>query len=204
MELIHKYFNDLTIEQIKQFELLEDLYFKWNQKINVISRKDIDEIYLKHVLHSLAIAKFISFKDDTSIIDVGTGGGFPGIPLAIIFPKVKFHLVDSINKKILVVNEVSKSLKLKNVTTSHSRVENLNEKYDFVISRAVTKMREFKRLIKGKFNSESFNDLNNGIIYLKGGDLTIELLGIINKQISISKYFNEEFFETKKIVYVKN
>lgn len=204
MELIHKYFNDLTIEQIKQFELLKDLYFKWNQKINVISRKDIDEIYLKHVLHSLAIAKFISFKDDTSIIDVGTGGGFPGIPLAIIFPKVKFHLVDSINKKILVVNEVSKSLKLKNVTTSHSRVENLNEKYDFVISRAVTKMREFKRLIKGKFNSESFNDLNNGIIYLKGGDLTIELLGIINKQISISKYFNEEFFETKKIVYVKN
>jgi 16S rRNA (guanine527-N7)-methyltransferase len=204
VELIHKYFNDLTIEQIKQFELLEDLYFKWNQKINVISRKDIDEIYLKHVLHSLAIAKFISFKDDTSIIDVGTGGGFPGIPLAIIFPKVKFHLVDSINKKILVVNEVSKSLKLKNVTTSHSRVENLNEKYDFVISRAVTKMREFKRLIKGKFNSESFNDLNNGIIYLKGGDLTIELLGIINKQISISKYFNEEFFETKKIVYVKN
>lgn len=204
MELIHKYFNDLTIEQIKQFELLEDLYFKWNQKINVISRKDINEIYLKHVLHSLAIAKFISFKDDTSIIDVGTGGGFPGIPLAIIFPKVKFHLVDSINKKILVVNEVSKSLKLKNVTTSHSRVENLNEKYDFVISRAVTKMREFKRLIKGKFNSESFNDLNNGIIYLKGGDLTIELLGIINKQISISKYFNEEFFETKKIVYVKN
>ena len=150
MELIHKYFNDLTIEQIKQFELLEDLYFKWNQKINVISRKDIDEIYLKHVLHSLAIAKFISFKDDTSIIDVGTGGGFPGIPLAIIFPKVKFHLVDSINKKILVVNEVSKSLKLKNVTTSHSRVENLNGKYDFVISRAVTKMREFKRLIKGK------------------------------------------------------
>lgn len=204
MELIHKYFNDLTIEQIKQFELLEDLYFKWNQKINVISRKDINEIYLKHVLHSLAIAKFISFKDDTSIIDVGTGGGFPGIPLAIIFPKVKFHLVDSINKKILVVNEVSKSLKLKNVTTSHSRVENLNGKYDFVISRAVTKMREFKRLIKGKFNSESFNDLNNGIIYLKGGDLTIELLGIINKQISISKYFNEEFFETKKIVYVKN
>ena len=204
MELIHKYFNDLTIEQIKQFELLEDLYFKWNQKINVISRKDIDEIYLKHVLHSLAIAKFISFKDDTSIIDVGTGGGFPGIPLAIIFPKVKFHLVDSINKKIIVVNEVSKSLKLKNVTTSHSRVENLNGKYDFVISRAVTKMREFKRLIKGKFNSESFNDLNNGIIYLKGGDLTIELLGIINKQISISKYFNEEFFETKKIVYVKN
>jgi 16S rRNA (guanine527-N7)-methyltransferase len=204
VELIHKYFNDLTIEQIKQFELLEDLYFKWNQKINVISRKDINEIYLKHVLHSLAIAKFISFKDDTSIIDVGTGGGFPGIPLAIIFPKVKFHLVDSINKKILVVNEVSKSLKLKNVTTSHSRVENLNEKYDFVISRAVTKMREFKRLIKGKFNSESFNDLNNGIIYLKGGDLTIELLGIINKQISISKYFNEEFFETKKIVYVKN
>jgi|TARA_B110000305_G_scaffold34627_1_gene34304 16S rRNA (guanine527-N7)-methyltransferase len=204
VELIHKYFNDLTIEQIKQFELLEDLYFKWNQKINVISRKDIDEIYLKHVLHSLAIAKFISFKDDTSIIDVGTGGGFPGIPLAIIFPKVKFHLVDSINKKILVVNEVSKSLKLKNVTTSHSRVENLNGKYDFVISRAVTKMREFKRLIKGKFNSESFNDLNNGIIYLKGGDLTIELLGIINKQISISKYFNEEFFETKKIVYVKN
>ena len=204
MELIHKYFNDLTIEQIKQFKLLEDLYFKWNQKINVISRKDIDEIYLKHVLHSLAIAKFISFKDDTSIIDVGTGGGFPGIPLAIIFPKVKFHLVDSINKKILVVNEVSKSLKLKNVTTSHSRVENLNGKYDFVISRAVTKMREFKRLIKGKFNSESFNDLNNGIIYLKGGDLTIELLGIINKQISISKYFNEEFFETKKIVYVKN
>jgi 16S rRNA (guanine527-N7)-methyltransferase len=204
VELIHKYFNDLTIEQIKQFELLEDLYFKWNQKINVISRKDINEIYLKHVLHSLAIAKFISFKDDTSIIDVGTGGGFPGIPLAIIFPKVKFHLVDSINKKILVVNEVSKSLKLKNVTTSHSRVENLNGKYDFVISRAVTKMREFKRLIKGKFNSESFNDLNNGIIYLKGGDLTIELLGIINKQISISKYFNEEFFETKKIVYVKN
>jgi 16S rRNA (guanine527-N7)-methyltransferase len=204
VELIHKYFNDLTIEQIKQFELLEDLYFKWNQKINVISRKDINEIYLKHVLHSLAIAKFISFKDDTSIIDVGTGGGFPGIPLAIIFPKVKFHLVDSINKKILVVNEVSKSLKLKNVTTSHSRVENLNGKYDFVISRAVTKMREFKRLIKGKFNSESFNDLNNGIIYLKGGDLTIELLGINNKQISISKYFNEEFFETKKIVYVKN
>lgn len=204
MELIKKYFKDLSTKQVQQFEKLEELYKEWNLKINVISRKDINEIYLKHVLHSLAISKVINFKDNTSIIDVGTGGGFPGIPLAIMYPKVQFHLVDSIRKKILVVNEVSKSLKLENVRTSHSRAENLEGKYDFVISRAVTKMREFKKLIKGKFNSYSFNDLDNGIIYLKGGDLTIELLGINNKQILISDYYEEEFFETKKIVYVKS
>ena len=204
MELIKKYFKDLSTKQVQQFEKLEELYKEWNLKINVISRKDINEIYLKHVLHSLAISKVINFKDNTSIIDVGTGGGFPGIPLAIMYPKVQFHLVDSIRKKILVVNEVSKSLKLENVRTSHSRAENLEGKYDFVISRAVTKMREFKKLIKGKFNAYSFNDLNNGIIYLKGGDLTIELLGINNKQILISDYYEEEFFETKKIVYVKS
>ena len=204
MELIKKYFKDLSTKQVQQFEKLEELYKEWNLKINVISRKDINEIYLKHVLHSLAISKVINFKDNTSIIDVGTGGGFPGIPLAIMYPKVQFHLVDSIRKKILVVNEVSKSLKLENVITSHSRAENLEGKYDFVISRAVTKMREFKKLIKGKFNAYSFNDLNNGIIYLKGGDLTIELLGINNKQILISDYYEEEFFETKKIVYVKS
>jgi len=203
MNLITNYFKNLTLIQVNQLTQLEDLYREWNQKINVISRKDIDKIYLNHILHSLSLAKVISFKDNTTLIDVGTGGGFPGIPLAILFPNCKFHLVDSINKKILVVNEVIKSLNLKNVITSSDRVEKLTGKYDFVISRAVTKMAPFKKLIKGKIKKDSFNDLPNGILYLKGGDLSEELKGIPNKQYNIQDFFEEDFFETKKIVYVK-
>ena len=204
MKLILKYFTNLTIEQIKRFEELYILYNHWNAKINVVSRKDIDELYLKHVLHSLSISKVIQFKKNTSILDVGTGGGFPGIPLAILFPECKFLLVDSINKKINVVEEITKSLKLTNVSFKAIRVEKLDSKHEFIISRAVTKMNKFKKLVKGRISSENKNHIKNGILYLKGGDLKDEMKNINHKIYNISDFFEEDFFETKKIVYVEN
>jgi len=203
MKLILKYFPNLTNNQIKKFDQLETLYKNWNSKINVISRKDIDELYLKHVLHSLSIAKVIKFKDNTTILDVGTGGGFPGIPLAILFPKCQFLLVDSINKKINVVNAISESLNLGNVSSLVSRVEHIKSKHDFIVSRAVTKMKKFRNLVKGKISSNNTNVLNNGIIYLKGGDLKEEMMDISHQIFNISDYFTEDFFDTKKIVYLE-
>jgi len=203
MKIIQKYFKDLSKEQLIQFTKLEVVYKDWNSKINVISRKDIDELYLRHVLHSLSIAKLISFKDGTSILDVGTGGGFPGIPLAILFPNCKFHLVDSIQKKINVVNNVVKELDLKNVKTSSCRVEAVSEKNDFIVSRAVTNMKDFVSWIKFKINKNSFNDFKNGVLYLKGGDLKEELKSFKNvKTFELSEFFNEDFFNEKKVVYL--
>ena len=204
MELINKYFTGLTAEQITKFQQLESLYNDWNSKINVISRKDIGDLYLKHVLHSLAIAKVISFKDGTDILDVGTGGGFPGIPLAILFPNCNFLLLDSIAKKINVVNSVVKSLALNNVSTIVSRAEAINSKHDFVVSRAVTRMDKFRRLIKGKILKGGNNSLSNGILYLKGGNISEEMTSIKHKAFNISAFYDEDFFSTKKIVYVKN
>ena len=203
MELILKYFPDLTDTQIQQFEALEGLYKDWNAKINVVSRKDIDDLYLKHVLHSLAIAKVIQFKDQSSILDVGTGGGFPGVPLAILFPNCQFHLVDSINKKLKVINAVCEVIELTNVKTTHSRVEAIDETFDFIVSRAVTAMPEFTKWVKGKIARTQQNELKNGILYLKGGDLTEELKQYTNvKAFLLSDYFEEEFFETKKVIYL--
>jgi len=202
MQIIHKYYPDLTEKQIQQFSDLQKLYEYWNVQINVISRKNIDELYTNHILHSLAIAKVIAFEKETKILDIGTGGGFPGIPLAILFPKAKFLLVDSIGKKIKVVNEISAALGLTNVRTMHERAENINETFDFVVSRAVTNMTDFKKWVKGKFNKSHKNTLNNGILYLKGGDLSEELRGITHKEYNIADYFSEDFFETKKVVYI--
>lgn len=202
--LIKQYFPEITSEQEKQFELLMPLYKEWNDKINVISRKDIDELYERHVLHSLGIAKVISFTPGTNILDVGTGGGFPGIPLAILFPDCNFHLVDSIGKKIKVVNEVANALGLKNVSATHSRVEQINEKFDFIVSRAVTQFPEFITWVRQKVKKEQNNALPNGILYLKGGDLSEELKSFINKikLYNLSNYFQSDFFETKKVVYM--
>ena len=203
MELILKYFKDLSDEQIHQFQLLEDLYMDWNLKINVVSRKDIEELYLRHVLHSLGIAKIIEFKDGTKIMDVGTGGGFPGIPLAILYPKCQFHLVDSIAKKVKVVDEVTAGLKLTNVRSTHGRVEDIQEQYDFIVSRAVAAMPTFVRWVKGKVAKKSMHHLKNGILYLKGGDLSEELQDFPKARIyDLSEYFTEEFFETKKVVHL--
>lgn len=203
MELILKYFPNLTETQINKFEALEGLYKDWNAKINVVSRKDIDELYLRHVLHSLAIAKVIQFTDNSSILDVGTGGGFPGIPLAILFPNCKFHLVDSINKKLKVINAVSEAIELTNIKTTHSRVEAIDETFDFIVSRAVTAMPEFTKWVKGKIAKKQQNVFKNGILYLKGGDLTEELKQYTNvKAFLLSDYFEEDFFETKKVIYL--
>ena len=203
MELILNYFPDLSDIQKQQFYKLYDLYSEWNQKINVISRKDINELYLKHVLHSLGIAKVIRFKDDTKILDVGTGGGFPGVPLAILFPNCHFHLVDSINKKLKVVEAVSKSLGLNNIKTSHSRAENIDDTYDFIVSRAVTAMPNFVNWVKDKIAKKSCHELKNGIFYLKGGDLTEELKDYPRAQLyELSNYFNDDFFKTKKVVHL--
>ena len=203
MELILKYFPDLTPLQIEQFTKLEALYQDWNLKINVVSRKDIDELYLRHVLHSIAIAKVIQFKDGSSLMDVGTGGGFPGVPLAVLFPECEFHLVDSINKKLNVVRDVVAGLELQNVKVTHSRVEDIKETYDFIISRAVAAMPTFVHWIKGKVAKSQQNELKNGIIYLKGGDLAEELQNYQTAKIyDISDYFEEDFFETKKIVHL--
>ncbi|MGB1231935.1 MAG: 16S rRNA (guanine(527)-N(7))-methyltransferase RsmG [Winogradskyella sp.] len=203
MELILKYFPNLTALQIQQFKDLEVLYKDWNSKINVISRKDIDALYLKHVLHSLGIAKIIQFTDNSSILDVGTGGGFPGVPLAILFPNCKFHLVDSINKKLKVINAVSETIGLTNVKTTHSRVEAIDETFDFIVSRAVTTMPEFTTWVKGKIAKQQQNAFKNGILYLKGGDLTEELKAYRSvKAFLLSDYFSEAFFETKKVIYL--
>ena len=203
-KLILDYFEGLTEEQVAQFSQLYDLYSFWNAQINVISRKDIEELYERHILHSLGIAKFISFVPGTNILDVGTGGGFPGIPLAILFPETQFHLVDSIGKKIKVVTEVAAALGLKNVKASHLRAEQVTEKYDFVVSRAVTRLIDFYPWVKGKFNKDSQNAIANGILYLKGGDLKEEISESRLKAelYPLSAYFKEEFFETKYVVYI--
>ena len=203
MKQILKYFPHLTETQIDQFSQLKKLYSFWNEQINVISRKDIDAIYEHHVLHSLAIAKVINFKNDTSVLDVGTGGGFPGIPLAILFPETNFFLIDSIGKKIKVVKEITKELKLNNVNSEQIRVENIKKKYDFIISRAVTNFPKFVTLVKKNIHTHDKNPLPNGILYLKGGDFNEEIKDIKNSVsiYNISDFFEEEFFETKKIVY---
>jgi 16S rRNA (guanine527-N7)-methyltransferase len=202
MQIIHKYFPELTEKQIEQFTDLQQLYEHWNAQINVISRKNMDTLYTNHILHSLAIAKVIQFEKGTKILDIGTGGGFPGIPLAILFPEVDFLLVDSIGKKIKVVNEVSNAIGLTNVIALHERAENIKDPFDFVVSRAVTNMTDFKKWVKGKFNNTHNNTLNNGILYLKGGDLSEELRGISYSKYEIADFFEEEFFETKKVIYI--
>jgi 16S rRNA (guanine527-N7)-methyltransferase len=203
LELIKKYFPDLTDNQYRKFEDLEALYKDWNLKINVVSRKDIDEIYLRHVLHSLGIAKIQKFKSGAQILDVGTGGGFPGIPLAILFPETNFHLVDSIGKKMKVVKEVMEGLELSNVRTTNARVEEVSGNYDFIVSRAVAAMPTFVHWTKGKIAKKSQHELKNGILYLKGGDLAEELKDYPKAKIfNLSDYFEEEFFETKKLVHL--
>ena len=203
MELILKYFPNLTEDQISKFKKLESLYQDWNLKINVVSRKDIDELYLRHVLHSLGIAKVITLNDGSKILDVGTGGGFPGIPLAIMFPNCSFHLVDSIAKKLKVVDGVVEGLGLTNVKTTHSRVEDIQETYDFIVSRAVAVMPTFVHWTKGKIAKKQNHELKNGIIYLKGGDLTEELQDYNTAVIyNLNEFFEEDFFETKKVVYL--
>ncbi len=203
MELILKYFPNLTEDQIAKFKRLESLYQDWNLKINVVSRKDIDELYLRHVLHSLGIAKIIPFNQGAKILDVGTGGGFPGIPLSILFPDCSFHLVDSIAKKLKVVDEVIIGLGLTNVKTTHSRVEDIHGAYDFIVSRAVAAMPTFVHWTKGKIAKTQNHKLKNGILYLKGGDLNEELQGYKTATIyNLSDYFNEDFFETKKLVHL--
>lgn len=210
-DIIFRYFPAINATQKAQFQELEGLYKEWNAKINVISRKDIEELYLKHVLHSLAIAKVTSFDPGAKVLDVGTGGGFPGVPLAILFPDTYFHLVDSIGKKIKVVENVAESLDLKNVKAEKARAEQLTGQYDFVVSRAVTKMVEFNRWVKGKIRKNpssqvdgSSKSLKNGILYLKGGDLKEELSEAKVKYIifNLSDYFEEDFFDTKKVVYI--
>lgn len=203
MKQILAYFPNLSQDQITKFEVLAHLYKDWNIKINVVSRKDIDEIYLRHVLHSLAIAKVHQFLPGSKVMDVGTGGGFPGIPLAILFPEVHFTLVDSIGKKIKVVEEVVQGLGLTNVTPINDRVENVTGQFDFIVSRAVAAMPTFTHWVKGKISSEHKHEIKNGIIYLKGGDLTEELAPFTTAQITpISNFFSEDFFETKKVVYL--
>jgi len=202
--IITKYFPDLTKNQISQFDALGDLYIEWNEKINVISRKDIDQLYERHVLHSLGIAKVIQFEPNTMILDVGTGGGFPGIPLAILFPECQFHLVDSIGKKISVVNGIADALKLENLTAEHTRAEQVKGEYDFVVSRAVTRLKPFYQWVVNKIKRQGFNAMDNGILYLKGGDLEEELKEAkkSHQLFNLSDHFKEEFFETKKVVFV--
>lgn len=204
MELIDKYFPNITAEQRERFAALDGLYRDWNSKINVISRKDIDNLYEHHILHSLGIAQYANFKPGTRIMDLGTGGGFPGIPLAIMFPDVHFHLVDSIGKKIRVCNEVSTALGLTNVTTEWNRAENVKEKYDFVVSRAVMPLADLVKLIRKNISKDSHNALPNGLICLKGGELQHEVLPMKSHTLitDLSDYFQEEFFVTKKVVYV--
>ncbi len=204
MELIRKYFLNLTPTQLSQFEQLYDLYFDWNSKINVISRKDIENLYIHHVLHSLAIAQVIHFRAGTTILDVGTGGGFPGIPLAILFPEVQFTLIDSIGKKIKVGTEVSNAIGLKNIVLKHLRVQEEKAKFDFVVSRAVMPLDDLVKLVKKNIKKECKNAIPNGLICLKGGELQHEIL--LYKNIAdtyeVSDYFKEEFFKTKKVVYL--
>ncbi|WP_300704187.1 16S rRNA (guanine(527)-N(7))-methyltransferase RsmG [Bacteroides sp.] len=204
MELILKYFPDLTEEQQKQFAALYDLYLDWNSKINVISRKDIENLYEHHVLHSLGIAKVINFKPGTKIMDLGTGGGFPGIPLAILFPEVSFHLVDSIGKKVRVATEVANSIGLKNVTFRHARAEEEKQLFDFVVSRAVMPLTDLLKIIRKNITPKQQNSIPNGLICLKGGELEHEAMPFKNKTTmwDLKDIFEEEFFKTKKVVYV--
>jgi 16S rRNA (guanine527-N7)-methyltransferase len=203
-DTIFRYFPELTPRQQEQFTKLYSLYSEWNEKINVISRKDIENLYVNHVLHSLGIAKVNSFKAGASVLDVGTGGGFPGIPLAILFPETQFHLVDSIGKKITVVKNVAEGLGLKNVKAEQIRAEQIKGEYDFIVSRAVTRLKEFYGWINKKVKKTSSHELFNGILYLKGGDLDEELAELKkpHQLFELSDYFSEEFFETKKIVYI--
>ena len=204
MDLILKYFPDLTEEQKRQFAALYDLYLDWNSKINVISLKDIEHLYEHHVLHSLGIAKVIRFRPGTQIMDLGTGGGFPGIPLAILFPEVQFHLVDSIGKKVRVASEIANSIGLKNVTFRHARAEEEKGKFDFVVSRAVMPLTDLLKIIRKNISSKQQNALPNGLICLKGGELGNETMPVKNKTTlwDLKEFFEEEFFETKKVVYV--
>jgi 16S rRNA (guanine527-N7)-methyltransferase len=204
MNIITKYFPKLDELQITRFGQLESLYAEWNAQINLISRKDFDGFYERHVLHSLAIAKLIKFTSGTKVLDVGTGGGFPGIPLAIMFPEVQFHLVDSIGKKIKVVNAVIESLELKNATAQQIRAEELKDKYDFVVSRAVTRLPEFVPWVQKNISAKQINPMPNGILYLKGGDITAELKPYKRSVFvkNLSDYFDEDFFDTKKVVHL--
>lgn len=204
MDLLLKYFPELTPVQINQFGELGRLYHEWNEKINVISRKDIDELYVRHVLHSLALAKIIRFQPGTTLIDVGTGGGFPGIPLAILFPECHFTLIDSIGKKIRVVQEVAGHLKLSNVSAQKNRIQEIKTRYDFVISRAVTAFPVFVSMVRKNVSPHSKNALPNGILYLKGGDFSEEIstFRVSAEIFDLSKIFSEPFFETKKVIYL--
>lgn len=203
-EIIYHYFPKLSEKQQEQYRQLGELYPHWNTQINVVSRKDIDKLYLHHVLHSLGIAKFTNFVPGTRVLDVGTGGGFPGIPLAILFPGVQFHLVDSIGKKIKVVRNVADALGLENVEADHLRAEQLDEKYDFVVSRAVTRLADFYPWVANKFRKKHLNAIPNGILYLKGGELGEELkeARLPAEVYALSDYFEEDFFETKQVVYI--
>ena len=203
MEIINKYFPQLSEEQQRQFVQLKPLYEEWNAKINVISRKDMSDFYERHVLHSLAIAKRINFCKGTDILDVGTGGGFPGIPLAVLFPECNFTLVDSIGKKIKVVQEIAKEIGLTNIKAEQCRAETISSQFDFIVSRAVTQMPEFVNWVKGKIKKKSEHQLQNGILYLKGGDLSEELKPFTNiTEYHLSDYFQEDFFETKKVIHL--
>ena len=203
-DIISHYFPQLSSTQKEQFDKLEELYKDWNSKINVVSRKDIESLYLRHVLHSLGIARVMLFLPGEKVLDVGTGGGFPGIPLAILFPETSFHLVDSIGKKIKVVNEVATGAGIKNIKASHSRAEQINERFHFVVSRAVTRLGDFYPWVKGKFEKKSNNVLPNGVLYLKGGELQEEIDEAHLKDVRLyplTNYFSEDFFETKFVVY---
>lgn len=204
MDIISKYFPDLDSDKNEKFSRLADLYSVWNTKINVISRKDIDHLYERHVLHSLAIARYLDFDIGTSIMDAGTGGGFPGIPLAIMFPYAKFTLVDSIGKKVKVVEEVSAALELDNVKVINERVEKVNQSFDFIVSRAVTDLPKFYNWVRNKIRRKGFNEKSNGVIYLKGGNIETEIKNIPLKRtiVNLSDYFDEDFFETKKLVHL--
>ena len=202
--MLKKYFPNLTEKQLKLYEQASDLYLDWNSKINLISRKDSEHLLERHILHSLGIAKMIEFKPNTLVLDVGTGGGFPGIPLAIMFPQVRFHLVDSIGKKIMVVQDITEKLGLKNVTSEQIRAEEVKGQFDFVVSRAVTRLPVFNKWVRSKIRKKGFNELRNGIVYLKGGDVLDEIkeTGRKYKILELSKEFDETFFETKKVVYL--
>lgn len=204
LQIIEKYFPSLTEMQKEQFAQLKPLYEEWNAQINVISRKDVDCLYERHILHSLSIAKFIKFKEGTKLMDLGCGGGFPGIPLAILFPEVSFTMIDSIGKKIKVVQEIANAIGLKNVQAHHMRAEKVNESFDFVITRAVAPMMDLVKWTRKKYSKEQRHTIENGVIALKGGDLSQELASWGNRKttVNISDYFEEEFFETKKIIHI--